>query len=134
MGRGSLGPRIRGLADSPVAGNHPLMTTAYPREPGYADLVSAATQLQGRAIVTPVIESVALNERTGGRLLCKAESLQATAPAFRLLKVVREPAGAVVPAAAFSGVFDCRGKTVAVIGSGASVETAVFGSNLQTLL
>src|SRR5688572_879013 len=77
-GRALSAPRIRGLADSPVAGNHPLMTTVDLREPTYADVVSAATQLQGRAIVTPVLESEALNERVGGRLLCKAEALQVT--------------------------------------------------------
>jgi threonine dehydratase len=54
------------------------MTTVDLREPTYADVVSAATQLQGRAIVTPVLESEALNDRVGGWLLCKAEALQVT--------------------------------------------------------
>ncbi len=48
------------------------------RVPTHADVLDAATQLRGRAVVTPVLESEALNERVGGRLLCKAEALQVT--------------------------------------------------------
>ncbi len=48
------------------------------RVPTYADVLDAATQIRGKAIVTPVLESEALNQRVGGRLLCKAEALQVT--------------------------------------------------------
>lgn len=46
------------------------------QEPVYADVVDAAEKLRGHAVVTPVLESAALNERVGGRLLIKAEPLQ----------------------------------------------------------
>lgn len=46
------------------------------REPTYGDVVDAAEKLRGQAVVTPVLESAALNERVGGRVLIKAEPLQ----------------------------------------------------------
>jgi threonine dehydratase len=42
----------------------------------YADIEAAAGRLAGLAVVTPLIESPALNERLGGRLLLKPETLQ----------------------------------------------------------
>lgn len=52
------------------------MPTAHPRAPVYADVVDAAKQIRGQAIATPLLESEALNHLVGGRLLCKAETLQ----------------------------------------------------------
>jgi threonine dehydratase len=46
--------------------------------PGFDDILAAAEQIAGRAVATPVLESPALNERVGGRLLVKAEPLQVT--------------------------------------------------------
>lgn len=46
--------------------------------PGLADIEAAARRLQGRAVVTPLLESPRLDERLGGRLLVKAEMLQVT--------------------------------------------------------
>ena len=46
--------------------------------PDYGDIVEAARRLEGLAVRTPVIESPQLNERTGGRILVKAECLQRT--------------------------------------------------------
>ena len=40
------------------------------------DIEAAAGRLAGHAVVTPLIESPALNERLGGRVLLKAETLQ----------------------------------------------------------
>lgn len=42
----------------------------------YADIESAAKRLTGAAVVTPLIESPALNERLGGRVFIKPETLQ----------------------------------------------------------
>lgn len=42
----------------------------------FADVQSAAERLAGHAIVTPLLESLALNARVGGRVLIKAETLQ----------------------------------------------------------
>jgi threonine dehydratase len=41
-----------------------------------ADIEAAARRLAGHAVVTPLIESPALNERWGGRVLIKPETLQ----------------------------------------------------------
>ncbi|MFO1015000.1 MAG: threonine/serine dehydratase [Caulobacteraceae bacterium] len=40
------------------------------------DIEAAAGRLKGHSVVTPLIESPALNERAGGRVLVKPESLQ----------------------------------------------------------
>jgi threonine dehydratase len=42
----------------------------------YANIEAAAARLEGWAVVTPLIESPALNERVGARVLLKAETLQ----------------------------------------------------------
>jgi threonine dehydratase len=46
--------------------------------PSAADVRAAARRLAGYAVVTPLLEADALNERIGGRLLIKAEPLQRT--------------------------------------------------------
>jgi len=46
--------------------------------PGIADIHSAAARLSGLALRTPLLESPALNERLGGRVLFKPEVLQRT--------------------------------------------------------
>ena len=46
--------------------------------PDVDDVRSAARQLEGQAVRTPLLESVLLNERVGGRVLVKAEVLQRT--------------------------------------------------------
>jgi threonine dehydratase len=50
------------------------MTPALPI--ALSDIQAAAGRLAGRAVRTPLIESPALDERLGGRLLIKAETLQ----------------------------------------------------------
>jgi len=47
-----------------------------PSSPTFADIEDAAARLQGQAVVTPLTESWALNERVGGRVLLKCETLQ----------------------------------------------------------
>jgi threonine dehydratase len=42
----------------------------------FADVQAAADRLKGHAVETPLIESPALNERLGGRVLLKLETLQ----------------------------------------------------------
>ena len=44
--------------------------------PTIEDVRSAAERIKGLAVVTPLIEHPALNERVGGRVLLKAENLQ----------------------------------------------------------
>ena len=52
------------------------------RTASYQGVVDAARQIEGAAVRTPLIESPALNERMGGRILLKAETLQ-VAGAFK---------------------------------------------------
>ena len=46
--------------------------------PRFGDVAEAAERLAGIAVRTPLVESAALNEEVGGRLLIKAEMLQHT--------------------------------------------------------
>ncbi len=46
--------------------------------PGLAEIEAAARRLAGKAVVTPLLESPALNARLGGRILIKPETLQRT--------------------------------------------------------
>jgi threonine dehydratase len=48
------------------------------RPPTFADVEAAAGRLRGVAVRTPLLESEALNQRAGGRVLLKAECLQRT--------------------------------------------------------
>ncbi|WP_048863436.1 pyridoxal-phosphate dependent enzyme, partial [Acidisphaera rubrifaciens] len=60
------------------------------------------------------------------------EALAAMAFAFRHLKVVVEPGGAVALAALLSGRFDARGRVVGVVLSGGNVDPATFARALAT--
>lgn len=46
--------------------------------PSFADIVAAAARLESHAVRTPLLESPALNQRVGGRVLIKPETLQRT--------------------------------------------------------
>jgi threonine dehydratase len=46
--------------------------------PTFADIEAAAERLRGHAVVTPLLENAALNERVGARVLIKPENLQRT--------------------------------------------------------
>ena len=46
--------------------------------PSFDDVRAAAKRLEGLAVKTPLLESPALNEQVGGRVLLKAETLQRT--------------------------------------------------------
>ena len=51
---------------------------AAPPPPSFVDIEAASKRLVGKAVGTPLLEFPALNERTGGRILIKAETLQRT--------------------------------------------------------
>ena len=53
-----------------------MSTSPAPEAPTYDDVVAAAEQIAGHAVITPLLESPLLNEKLGGRLLVKAECLQ----------------------------------------------------------
>jgi threonine dehydratase len=89
------------------------------------------------AILTPTpaaLPFAVLQRRVERGLVVDDDAIRhAMAQAYLHLKIVLEPAGAIALAAALSGAFDCRGRTVAVICSGANVDLGVFSSALETL-
>jgi len=66
----------------------------------------------------------------GGLTVSDAQVADAMRQAYSRLKLVVEPGGAVALAAALSGAFDCRGKTVAVVCSGGNVDAELFAQVL----
>ena len=79
---------------------------------------------------TPGALTFALNQRllAGGLAVSDAEASVAMAYAFRRLKLVVEPGGAVALAAVLSRRFDLRGKTVALTLSGGNVDPEIFAT------
>ncbi len=75
---------------------------------------------------TPGELTFAINRRllTGGLVVSDAAAARAMAYAFKVLKLVVEPGGAVALAAVLDGHFDCRNKTVAIVLSGGNVDPA----------
>ncbi len=75
---------------------------------------------------TPGELTFAINRRllSGGLAVDDTEVAEAMSYAFRTLKLVVEPGGAVALAALLAGRFEARGKTVAVVLSGANVDPA----------
>jgi threonine dehydratase len=67
----------------------------------------------------------------GGLVVTDAQVADAMRQAFERLKIVVEPGGAVGLAACLSGVFDCAGRTVAVICSGGNVDPDLFARVLS---
>ncbi len=70
----------------------------------------------------------AINSRlvTSGLVVDDGEAAAAMRALFTHLKLVAEPGGAVAVAAALSGQFDCRGKTVCAVASGGNVDPGTF--------
>ena len=81
---------------------------------------------------TPGALTFSINRRllAGGFALGDAETAGAMKVAFQYLKLVVEPGGAVALAAALTGAYDCRGKTVSVVCSGGNVDPGVFAAAL----
>ncbi|MBS0421400.1 MAG: threonine/serine dehydratase [Proteobacteria bacterium] len=63
---------------------------------------------------------------SGGRAVTDAQVMEAMAFAWRELKLVVEPGGAVALAAVLSGAFRCEGRTVGVVLSGGNVDSEVY--------
>ena len=68
----------------------------------------------------------------GGIAVSDEEVLAAMAFAFRHLKLVVEPGGAVALAALLAGRLDARGQVVGVVLSGGNVDPAMFGRALAS--
>ena len=67
----------------------------------------------------------------GGLTVDDDQTKQAMAAAFRVLKLVVEPGGAVALAALLCGAFACKGKTVAIVLSGGNTDTAPYCAALS---
>ncbi|MCX5493546.1 threonine/serine dehydratase [Kaistia dalseonensis] len=76
----------------------------------------------------------AINRQTAAGALSVSDddALRAVAFAFRTLKLVVEPGGAVGLAALLAGRFDARGRTVVVVLSGGNIDPAVLTKALAT--
>ena len=84
-------------------------------------------------VPTPGALTFAINARllSGAVAVADDAVLEAMAAAFRHLKLVVEPGGAVALAAVLSGAFDCRGRTVAVVCSGGNVDPESYRAALD---
>lgn len=89
------------------------------------------------AIITPtpgeLTWSINSGQLAGGAAVSDDEALAAVAFAWRHLKIVVEPGGAVALAAVLTGRVETRGKTVCVIASGGNVDRAMFTRALESL-
>jgi len=68
---------------------------------------------------------------TGGLAVTDPETAAAMRAAFRELKIVTEPGGAVALAACLSGKLDCQGKTTLVVLSGGNVDPELYARVLR---
>ncbi len=86
------------------------------------------TICDGLQASTPGRLTFALNQRllAGGLTVADEDVLSAMAFAFRVLKLVVEPSGAVCLAALLSGKLDCRGRRIALVISGGNVDAGMF--------
>jgi len=84
-------------------------------------------------VQTPGELTYPINRRllAGGLVVGDREVAQAMSFAFRVLKLVVEPGGAVALAALLAGKFDARGKTVAIILTGGNVDPATFAQAIS---
>ncbi|TNE38968.1 MAG: pyridoxal-phosphate dependent enzyme, partial [Alphaproteobacteria bacterium] len=87
------------------------------------------------AIVTPMPGEITfgVNRVTlaGGLAISDAEAAEAIRIAFRYLKCVIEPGGAVALAALLSGKIDIAGKTAVAVASGGNVDADLYARILM---
>jgi threonine dehydratase len=74
---------------------------------------------------------VARRNLAGGLCVTDEEAKEAVRFAFRELKMVVEPGGAVSLAAVLAGKIDLQGRTVAVLLTGGNIDAAVFSDIIQ---
>ncbi|MEP2545824.1 MAG: threonine/serine dehydratase, partial [Alphaproteobacteria bacterium] len=68
---------------------------------------------------------------TGGLCVTDDEAMTAMAVAFKYLKLVVEPGGAVALAAAITGKVDCKDKNVLVVCSGGNADAEIYAEALK---
>jgi len=100
------------------------------RERNPATAVSICDALQ---VVTPGVRTFAVNQRllAGSITVSDDEVREAMRVAFKQLKLVVEPGGAVGLAAVLAKKFDVAGKTVVVVLSGGNVDADFFANTLN---
>lgn len=81
-------------------------------------------------VMVPLTFDILREHATTGVAVSDAEAAQAVGFAFRTLKLVVEPGGAVALAAALTGRVDLRGKTAVVVLSGGNVDAGIFAQCL----
>jgi len=97
-----------------------------------ANAPGGGTLCDALMVAQPGALTFALNRTllAGGLAVSDDETLAAMAFAFRALKLVLEPSGAVALAALLARRIDVAGRTVAVVCSGGNVDAEVFGRAL----
>ncbi|WP_348721151.1 threonine/serine dehydratase [uncultured Candidatus Puniceispirillum sp.] len=87
------------------------------------------------AIVTPQPGEMtfAINRKnlTGGAVVSDELALRAIATAFKYLKIIIEPGGAVALAAALDGQYPAGAKTVIAVASGGNIDNQIFARALD---
>jgi threonine dehydratase len=94
---------------------------------------TATTLCDALMVSKPGAMTFEINRRllSGGLVVDDGMVTQAMAVAFAELKLIAEPGGAAALAAAVSGAYDVRGKTVAVVCSGGNVAPETFKAALD---
>ena len=68
---------------------------------------------------------------TGGAVVSDEMALRAIATAFKYLKIIIEPGGAVALAAALDGQYPAGAKTVIAVASGGNIDDQMFARALD---
>jgi threonine dehydratase len=82
-------------------------------------------------VMAPLTFEILKSRGATGVAVTDAEAASAVAFAFRTLKLVVEPGGAVALAAALTGRVDLKGRTAVVVLSGGNVDAGVFAACLD---
>jgi threonine dehydratase len=122
----ALVPGVKVYAVEPAGFDDTARSLAAHRRLGNAP--GAMTICDALMAAMPGQLTFAINERllAGGFAVSDDEVRAAMAYAFRVLKLVIEPGGAVALAAVLAGKLDLRGRTAAIVCSGGNVDPATF--------
>jgi threonine dehydratase len=122
----ALVPGVKVYAVEPAGFDDTARSLAAHRRLGNAP--GATTICDALMAAMPGQLTFAINERllAGGFAVSDDEVRAAMAYAFRVLKLVIEPGGAVALAAVLAGKLDLRGRTAAIVCSGGNVDPATF--------
>jgi threonine dehydratase len=122
----ALVPGVKVYAVEPAGFDDTARSLAAHRRLGNAP--GATTICDALMAAMPGQLTFAINERllAGGFAVSDDEVRAAMAYAFRVLKLVIEPGGAVALAAVLAGKLHLRGRTAAIVCSGGNVDPATF--------